>query len=243
MKITNIIKTNIQAYKQLKTSKNVPVAIINTNSQDIYTPQRIGTKTFIEKCCKESFMEAEPVEKVFLYDIKKDKLSRQFSGSEDTCNIQISYLDELTKEFIAYHTHPNCEKDGEEFFMPISLADFYMMNEFKSVKEMRVYGENNELCILKKTPNFKKLSKEELKEIEQTFFDYLCSFPSEENKQRIDDLGIFNDEPKVDLDVYKLLVEKLLIDLQQDKAGAKAINRFWKDNASKYSLEYNSQNV
>ena len=29
--------------------------------------------------------------------------------------------------------------------------------------------------------------------------------------------------------------------LQQDKAGAKAINRFWKDNASKYGLKYSSE--
>ena len=242
MKISDFAKVNIQAVKMLKSSKDVPIAIMNSDLQDVYTPQKIGTKAFIEKCCQESFKEDKPVEKVFLYDIKKDKLSRQFSGNEDTCNIQVSYLDELTKEFIAYHTHPNLQKDGEEFFMPISLADFYMMNDFKSVKEMRVYGENNELCVLKKTPDFKKLSEEELKEMEQTFFDYLCSFPSEENKQRIDELGIFDQKPEIDVDTYNLLVENLLIDLQQDKAGVKAINRFWKDNAPKYGLKYSSEN-
>ena len=242
MKISDFAKVNIQAYQQLKSSKDVPIAILNSDLQDVYTPQKLGTRAFIEKCCMESFKDKNPVEKVFLYDVKKDKLARQFSGSEYTCNIQVSYLDELTKEFVAYHTHPNCKKDGEEFYMPVSLADFYMMNEFKSVKEMRVYGENNELCVLKKTPEFKKLSEEELKEMEQTFFDYLCSFPSEENKKRIDDLGIFNPNPNIHADVYNLLVESLLIDLQQDKAGAKAIDRFWKNNASKYGLEYTSEN-
>ena len=241
MKISSIIKTNIQEIRTLKASKDVPIAVLSENFQDVYTPQNIGTKAFIEKCCKESFNEPNPVEKVFLYDVKKDKLARQFSGNENACNIQVTYLDELTKEFIVYHTHPNCRKDNEEFFMPISLTDFYMMNEFKSVKEMRVYGENDEFCILSKTPEFKKLSDDELKEMEQTFFDYLCSFPSEENKKRIDDLGIFNPNPNVDATVYNLLVENLLIDLQQDKAGAKAINRFWKDNASKYGLKYSSE--
>lgn len=240
MKISDYAKVNMYAIKALKQSKDVPIAILSSASGDIFTPREIGTKAFIEKCCQESFNESNPVEKVFLYDVKKDKLARQFSGNEKACNVQVSYFDELTKEFVAYHTHPNCRKANEEFFMPISLADFYMMNDFRSVKEMRVFGENNELCTLSKTPEFKKLSEEELKEMEQTFFDYLCSFPSEENKKRIDDLGIFNPNPNVHNDVYNLMVESLLVDLQQDKAGAKAINRFWKDIAPKYGLEYSS---
>lgn len=240
MKIPSIVATNIHAIRKLKESKDIPIAILNSNSQDIFTPQNIGTKAFIEKCCLESFKEENPTEKVFLYDVKKDKLARQFSGNEDTCNIQVSYIDELTKEFIAYHTHPNSKKDGEEFYLPVSLADFYMMNDFRSVKEIRVYGESGELSVLKKTPEFKKLSDDQSTEMEHTFFDYLCSFPSEENKKRVDDLGIFNPKPEIHSDVYNLLVESLLIDLQQDKAGQKAINRFWKDNASKYGLEYSS---
>ena len=49
MKISDFAKVNIQAYQQLKASKDVPVAILNSDLQDVYTPQKIGTRAFIEK--------------------------------------------------------------------------------------------------------------------------------------------------------------------------------------------------
>lgn len=227
---------------------NFPSRVNNSVSNPISFSGKINNDTFEKrskatafdksiKICTEALKCDHPHEKCVLFDEEKNELLLQKTGDANSCAVSLKVVNKFGKclsKTDLMHGHPSVlSRDGREYTPPLSIQDFRFFNGSKLHKIIAT-DKNGKISSFEKTPDFKPLTKRELKELEKEIFaELFISLPDNFANYLAETraAGMLSDD-----EIFTIVEQS-----QLEKEGMAALDKFWKNKAQSLGLQYKSE--
>lgn len=180
--------------------------------------------------CIEALRSDKPYELACLVDEKSGKCFGEYAGDAKSCIIDAKCS---SSPMILYHGHPPVH---DSISLPVSLQDFLVMNS-SSINKVVAYNIKGEKSFLRKTPEFKQLSKIQIIKLKESFMKYFIDNIDSVEKDKIKSLIEFCNINK-DSEAIKSEIAHILNQLQKNPESSKIIDSFWRKNADSLCLTY-----
>lgn len=220
MQIRNFsyLKNIIKASEKRFVSKPAVKSFINFD--------QFGTDIYKAKCVK-ALQGEKPFELAVLLDKKTGKFLSEFKGDASGCFVD---LPKTSSSMVLLHGHPTI--DGTT--LPVSLKDFELMNNSK-IDKIVAFNKNGQESFLQKKQNFIPLNNSEFTNLKSGFIRHLVNNAPKEECSRFNSLF-----KRCIKDKNAALLKQELADSLSalQLKSAESIDSFWRQNASKYNLEY-----
>ena len=204
-----------------------------------------------ERCMPYAFGTETPQEYLVVIDKKTNSIAGEFEG--DSHHVTIPFGFKTPKNASYVHPHPINTTDGSRVSTPISLPDFVQLNKTEA-EDIIAFNADGEFSLLMKKPNFKRLTEEEIEELEIAMRNYIMpekefisaiipKLPKEfrgittykQLKAKIQELkksGLYSDELRQKCQETEKTFRKI------GMAEIRAVHQFWLDFGDKLGIIY-----
>lgn len=196
---------------------------------------------------------SEPYEHLILVDKKTNTILGEYKGNGETVKEGVLGFLKSPKDVSQVHGHPTMfVKDGKPYTSPVSWHDFAAINNKGS--EIFAYNASGEFSVIRKTPQFQKLSESEIQHYEALYDDFINNlFICSKGKDFPDELkGVKNLEELINRcnslkssgksrEYLKDLQNKINALLQEFNSSydvIKGVDSFWKKYADELGIMY-----
>lgn len=204
-----------------------------------------------ERCMPHAFETENPQEYLVVIDKKTNKVAGEFEGDRHSVTLPLSFKTPKRASYV--HPHPINTTDGSNASTPVSWHDFVQLNKTEA-EDIIAFNEKGEFSLLMKKPNFKKLSDEQIEELEISHRKYIMpekefisaiipKLPKEfhgittykqlkAKVQELKNLGLYSDEFRQKCREVEASFRKIGMD------EIRAVHQFWLDFGNKLGVIY-----
>ena len=222
----------LQYRKNIKKGKAITINF--AGNKDEFIKSAFSAIEKAKLTCIQAMKSSVPYKRAFLVDEKNNQIIQKILVADDLLNNQTFMTGEHNSNATLLFYHDKISCGNSSISSPFNFEDLLLLNN-NSVRTITIINEQGQESSMSKDYNFKKISSEDLRDIQSSLFGELfCSLPEEIKKD-------YKNKK-----VNKTKVEKLIsiIKLHQNtKTGMQVINQFWIDNANRYGLVYKSNMI
>lgn len=183
-----------------------------------------------------SRLNAKNPREYLVYVDEDNNILGEYVGNSGSVYGDLLFYDMLKTKLFGYkyttlHGHP--EHDG--YSTPLSFNDFEILNNNNAINEIVAINNDGEKSILKKNENFKEIDDETIYNLFTDYWGMLKEASKESLADKWEDVG---KTVKNGFAEYTYSENEVILEYQKTLDGVKTIHNFWKENAPKLNLTY-----